>query len=984
MSKLFDQLRTLQATRRSNNRRLSPAELESRRKRAASARNIMPNQLVPGLEMEPQVGPDGAMALDVQSHGGAVGFDAMGMGSRVRQFMNGDTAAADGILTPEYRDPDGPGSLRERLATTQQRFDALSSKVGDLFSSMGRNSYVGQLLAERSERKEKKAEQSRKRRKKRRPSRRGTQPVQQQAREHTLDPAFDADHDMEDILDLGAPLDLAMESDKAPVQEQSVEPVMENGKASVQARTAEPAMEHAVEPVMELSPEQGMELSSEQAMDAATMPREQGAEQPLERRAEEPLEQDRALDEPALNMALDMELNAELEEAMARVAHQDEPSFDDAPMESSATTVDASLGAFGTSDAFFDDAYLDEKEHVTQRNEDDFDDDFDDDFEEGHDEKAPRRSPLEILRQHGMAIGAAGVILSGAVYATMLEEQGIPTESIRQVSVALPVPGITETEVVDGSGGADAWGADTASSGSAGEDDDSSGSGWVPVGKAPAIPNIAALPVRRTRSTTATAPARTSSRSGVGGRSSDSASRSGSSEPLKTVADAGSSKTSNHRPIQPPNIRPLAVAATMGSKPMAGKGYMILAGTYKNPDSAFDIRKKLEGIGAPVFVKRVREQGRVINRVQVGPFGSEAEARALIASVERTTRQTPRILVTDAAPEWGGGGSLWGTGGSSLSVASLDDMADRSSTASSTPVVSPPAAAARTAPAIPTRSEPVAARAPVQSLSPQTPPPSTTAAVNGAVSAAGTRFTVLSGSFSSRRNAERVQQQLAENGVFARVVTTTVNGRTFNRVQAGPYGNEQEALQVEATIKRRTSYPVKVIREVVPGAAPATAVARRQAPVSRPAVAASAGHSAPFLVGQAPVSTPRPGTVRAVSSGIAGTPRIASAGADHSVTTTPADWSKLPRGYPRVQPGHYLVFVGSYTDMINAGRIQRILAGHGIPVRLKQNMKKGRPYIHVQVGPFSKDADAQFVADHVYRKTTFKARAIRTRSIVQR
>lgn len=66
--------------------------------------------------------------------------------------------------------------------------------------------------------------------------------------------------------------------------------------------------------------------------------------------------------------------------------------------------------------------------------------------------------------------------------------------------------------------------------------------------------------------------------------------------------------------------------------------------------------------------------------------------------------------------------------------------------------------------------------------------------------AAGPRWAVQVGSFSSRANADRLSEWCREQGYGVRVVTGQDGGRTFHRVRVGPYASRDDARTAVAQL----------------------------------------------------------------------------------------------------------------------------------------------------------------------------------------
>ncbi|MBF0154213.1 MAG: SPOR domain-containing protein [Magnetococcales bacterium] len=83
--------------------------------------------------------------------------------------------------------------------------------------------------------------------------------------------------------------------------------------------------------------------------------------------------------------------------------------------------------------------------------------------------------------------------------------------------------------------------------------------------------------------------------------------------------------------------------------------------------------------------------------------------------------------------------------------------------------------------------------------------------------------------------------------------------------------------------------------------------------------------------------------------------------------------SGTAQGMPKIQPGHFLVLVGTYAnpDTLETSR-NKVLAA-GFPVRLRHAEGADSTLTHVQVGPFASREDAQKVAASIRKKTGLPA-----------
>ncbi|MBF0426908.1 MAG: SPOR domain-containing protein [Magnetococcales bacterium] len=87
----------------------------------------------------------------------------------------------------------------------------------------------------------------------------------------------------------------------------------------------------------------------------------------------------------------------------------------------------------------------------------------------------------------------------------------------------------------------------------------------------------------------------------------------------------------------------------------------------------------------------------------------------------------------------------------------------------------------------------------------------------------------------------------------------------------------------------------------------------------------------------------------------------------------------IAHGLPQIQPGHFLVLVGTFADPGTLERYRRKIVAAGLPARTRSAEGKSPPQTHLQVGPFPTRDDARKVAAYVRKKTGLPATDLQSR-----
>lgn len=103
----------------------------------------------------------------------------------------------------------------------------------------------------------------------------------------------------------------------------------------------------------------------------------------------------------------------------------------------------------------------------------------------------------------------------------------------------------------------------------------------------------------------------------------------------RAAPDASLSTKSDPRVVVQPQTRKAAVAKATPAKPAAQGGAYVQVGTFGVPANADGAASRLSGLGLPVRKGNLNKNGKALQIVYAGPFGSAAEANAALGAARR-------------------------------------------------------------------------------------------------------------------------------------------------------------------------------------------------------------------------------------------------------------------------------------------------------------------------------------------------------------
>ncbi|MBF0135337.1 MAG: SPOR domain-containing protein [Magnetococcales bacterium] len=153
-------------------------------------------------------------------------------------------------------------------------------------------------------------------------------------------------------------------------------------------------------------------------------------------------------------------------------------------------------------------------------------------------------------------------------------------------------------------------------------------------------------------------------------------------------------------------------------------------------------------------------------------------------------------------------------------------------------------------------------------------------------------------------------------------------------------------------------------------------------PVSNPiptsGLSASATQPEPTSATENPVSNPIP-TPGLSASGTQPESPVTIANRNLGGATQTITRHIKIRGMPDIQPGHFLVLIGTYANPETLESRRKKIVAIGIPVRIRNAEIPGQTLTHLQVGPFSTRQDARKAAALIRKKTGLPAEDLYTR-----
>ncbi len=387
--------------------------------------------------------------------------------------------------------------------------------------------------------------------------------------------------------------------------------------------------------------------------------------------------------------------------------------------------------------------------------------------------------------------------------------------------------------------------------------------------------------------------------------------------------------------------------------------YRVVVGSFSNQDNADSLKRRIESKGVPALVERTKGNGWTRVQVQLGPFDSADDAKTAITILRKKTgikgrlntssgsidrRQTQSRPTPNYPPPRSSTANRWSPSLQKSSLAPNNTTPPPQATPKKIRTrPTPPPAPKRAEPAKRWSPPPKAPVVETPQRAPVTKKPDTPSRKDG-------KYIVLIGSFTSWSNAEKFRKTIAKQGLPVWLRSVDVNGRTYTRVQLGPFANKAQAKETIDYIRRTT--------DIKPRFLMANPDDRQRPSVDRQ-------------------------TSRIISGGggsVQEAPPSQAPGASWSASASSASKG----GVPARRPGRYLVFVGSFSDADNADRLRKRLEAKGIPVRMKSDYSNGRQINHVQVGPFATEQDAQRTVDIVRDRTGLSAKSVHTKGVIER
>ncbi|MBF0588716.1 MAG: SPOR domain-containing protein [Magnetococcales bacterium] len=423
---------------------------------------------------------------------------------------------------------------------------------------------------------------------------------------------------------------------------------------------------------------------------------------------------------------------------------------------------------------------------------------------------------------------------------------------------------------------------------------------------------------------------------------------------LPAVGDARSGVSARLPRVPQAPLPPATMAPPLNPSPssfpqiVASGRYRVVVGSFSNQNNAASLKRRINSKGVPAEVQKAKGNGWTRVQVQLGPFASADDARLAISILREKTGIKGRMSTH-------GGGSIDRKQTQSRATpnyppARAPRAASRSSSMAPNSSTPPPSAIPKK---MPTKRPSYARAEPPKAWQPPVPPPQAAAkrpkparrTPPAPVKEYNGKYIVLAGSFTSWGNAEKIRKIIAAQDLPVWLRTVDVNGRNYTRVQVGPFANKSDARSTMALIRNNTDITPKFLM-----AGPED---RR-----RPAVDRKASSSVQVRRSTAPARSS--GNRVSRSSGSSG------------------------EGIPSRSPGRYLVFVGSFSTAENADRLRQRLEAKGIPVRMKSSASRGGMITHVQVGPFSRERDAETAVRVVRERTGLSAKSVHTKGIIER
>jgi DedD protein len=82
------------------------------------------------------------------------------------------------------------------------------------------------------------------------------------------------------------------------------------------------------------------------------------------------------------------------------------------------------------------------------------------------------------------------------------------------------------------------------------------------------------------------------------------------------------------------DAKAVAKPAANDDKAVAGKRFVVQAGSFSDKAAIRDARAKLERAGFKTYAQEISRDGKAITRVRVGPYPTEDEARKVLARIK--------------------------------------------------------------------------------------------------------------------------------------------------------------------------------------------------------------------------------------------------------------------------------------------------------------------------------------------------------------
>lgn len=170
------------------------------------------------------------------------------------------------------------------------------------------------------------------------------------------------------------------------------------------------------------------------------------------------------------------------------------------------------------------------------------------------------------------------------------------------------------------------------------------------------------------------------------------------------------------------------------------------------------------------------------------------------------------------------------------------------------------------------------------------------------------RYMVLAGSFINEENAKRIFEKLTRTNIPVRAKQATINGQRHTHLLVGPYLEQETARTAVSLIRQRTGLPVDYTSVEVEGGM-------------------------------------------------------------HEGATLPPSIPGFAEDPATLLPGHFVVLAGSFTDRLQAEKVQARLQNKEIASTIKEVHSQDRTFFHVVVGPYRLAIQANAMVDTIQNKT---------------